>query len=124
MLQWWEDRARRHGVPPARMATWIRRKMGGHLVIWRCLCDGSFGCAAPCVLCAKQLAVYDFHIHCPLSASEWWHGRLSEAAAPQAKLTHAQRKTIGAGEFSKCATKAAAYRATELPPPGSRPPTK
>ena len=76
------------------MATWIRRKMGGHLLIWRCLCDGSFGCAAPCVFCVKTLAVYDFQIHCPLSASEWWHGRLGDAMAPPAKLTYAQRQAV------------------------------
>lgn len=81
-------------MKPHRVATWIRRKMGTHLVIWRCLCDGSFGCAAPCVFCVKQLMAYDLQIHCPINADEWFHGKLSDAMAPAAKLTYGQRNSM------------------------------
>ena len=68
--------------------------MGPHLVVWRRLCDGSLGCALPCGECARQLAVFDLTIHCPLGGGEWWHGRLGDATRPPSKMTFAQRKAV------------------------------
>lgn len=93
LLAMWEARARRHGVRRHNVATWIRRKAGSHLVVWRCLHDG-LGCALPCLQCARQLAAYDFKIHCPLSADVWWHGRIADVGRPASKLTLSQRKAV------------------------------
>ena len=94
LLASWRDRARRHGVRPDAVVAWVRRKAGSHLVVWRRLCDGSLGCALPCVACARELAAFNFTVHCPIGEGRWWHGRLGDVLAPPSKLTLSQRMAV------------------------------
>jgi hypothetical protein len=90
----WERQARRHGLRSHQIVTWVRRKCGPDLVVWRTLQDGSYGCATPCVLCQREVLRYDFRVHCPLSSQQWYVGRLDDAGAPVSKLTTSQRRTM------------------------------
>lgn len=91
LLGTWLQRAKKHNVPSHRIVTWVRRKAGAHITVWRTLADGSFGCAAPCVLCAKELMRFDLNLHCPINSVEWYQGRASDEGAPAPKLTTRQR---------------------------------
>lgn len=60
-------------------------------MIWRTRADGTLGCATPCVLCQRELRRFDLRVHCPLSAEDWFSGRLDEGNAPEPKFTSRQR---------------------------------
>ena len=94
LLHRFEEAARRHGVPAHSVTVWVRRKLGADITVVRQRCDGSLGCAAPCVLCAKQLLRFDLRVHCSLSSGALFSGRLTDCGAPRAKLTKGQRRAL------------------------------
>ncbi len=66
LLEAWVADARRHGVPAPRVVSWVRRKFGAHMTVYRCRKDGSLGCSTPCLLCSRELARFDIKVHCSL----------------------------------------------------------
>jgi len=97
LLDSWVEQARRHGLRPHQYRTWIRRKTGPDLVVWRCRMDGTLGCATPCILCQKELMRYDLRVHCSLGDT-WFSGRLDDKGAPACKPTAGQLKLL----FGQC----------------------
>lgn len=95
LLASWERQARQHGIPAHSITTWVRRKVGADVVVWRQLSDGSLGCATPCVLCHRVLVRYDLRVHCTLSGNTWFSGRMDAEDAPASKLTAGQRRLLG-----------------------------
>lgn len=94
LLQSYVDAARRHGVRQHRVTTWVRRKLGADILVVRHRSDGSLGCAAPCVLCRRELLRFDLRVHCSLSGGAFFSGRLSDAGAPEPTLTSGQRRML------------------------------
>ncbi|KAK9867686.1 hypothetical protein WJX84_003091 [Apatococcus fuscideae] len=92
LLEQWIQEARRHGVAHHKVVSWVRRKIGPDILIWRCRSDGSRGCATPCVLCHRQLCKFDLRVHCSLDAQQWFSGRLTDFDAPSPVLTSGQRR--------------------------------
>ena len=76
------------------MVSWIRRKLGGHIIVIRFRSDGSLGCTVPCVFCQKELMKYDISIHCVTTSGTWYRGRLNDANAPEACFTTGQRRML------------------------------
>ena len=89
--------ARRHGVPAHKIVSWVRRKLGPEVLVLRYRADGSLGCAAPCVMCARELNRFDLRVHCPDASGEWFSGRMSDTDAPPAFLTSGQRRMLNQG---------------------------
>jgi hypothetical protein len=73
----------------------VRRKLGADICVYRQLCDGTLGCATPCLLCQRELLRFDMRVHCSQTGTMWFSGRLSDAGAPLSQLTGMQRRTIG-----------------------------
>ncbi|KDD74807.1 hypothetical protein H632_c1061p0 [Helicosporidium sp. ATCC 50920] len=94
LLDSWVADARRHGVPGSRVVSWVRRKLGGDITVYRCRQDGSLGRATPCLLCSRELARFDLRVHCPLDDGAWFCGRVTDCGAPEAVLTSGQRRMI------------------------------
>lgn len=94
LLDAWVSEARRHGLRPHQFRTWIRRKTGPDLVVWRHRMDGTLGCATPCVFCQKELLRYDLRVHCSLTGEVWYSGRLDEQGAPVCKPTAGQLRLL------------------------------
>jgi len=97
-LSSWVQIARKHGQQPHKIVSWIRRKAGTDITVWRTLANGSFGCAAPCIFCQSELRRFDLRVHCSLSNEQWFSGRLTEPNAPAAKMTTQQRLNFGRKE--------------------------
>eukprot|EP00887_Chlorella_sp_A99_P006974 scaffold2.g6974.t1 len=83
--------ARRRGVPPHKIVPWVRRKLGGGLLVVRFRTDGSPACAAPCILCSKEIERFDLKVVCVGEDGGWFCGRLSDPHAPQQRLTTGQK---------------------------------
>ena len=83
--------ARRRGVSPHKVAAWVRRRLGGGIIIVRYRSDGSPGCTAPCTLCARELIKFDLKVCCLMEGGQVFCGRLSDPGAPPAKLSSGQR---------------------------------
>lgn len=94
LLDTWVAKARRRGMARHQIVTWVRRKVGAHVTVFRTLADGTLACAAPCLLCQRELVRFDLRVHCSLSPEQWWSGRLTDATAPPGKLTARQRMTM------------------------------
>lgn len=94
LLESWIADARRHGVPAFRVVSWVRRKLGSHMTIYRRRKDGSLGCATPCLFCSRELARFDIRVHCTLEGGGWFSGRVTDDGAPAAVLTSGQRRMI------------------------------
>lgn len=90
----WMHRAVRHGVSRHACVTWIRRKAGSTIIVWRKLSDQSLCCAIPCVFCARVLQRHGFRVSCTLSNSHWYHGYLSDDSAPESVMTSRQKYYI------------------------------
>lgn len=88
----WVQEARRHGVEKQKVVTWVRRKLGGDVLVWRFTADGCLAMATPCTLCCRELLRFDLRVHCSLGPDSWYSGRLNEAQAPQVGLTSGQRR--------------------------------
>ncbi len=82
--------ARRRGIAHHKVVPWVRRQLGGGIVVLRFLADGTAACSAPCTLCTQELRRFDLRVHCLQPGGEWFCGRLSEPGAPAAKLTNRQ----------------------------------
>lgn len=83
--------ARRRGVQPHKVATYVRRRLGGGVAILRFRADGTPGCSAPCTLCARELLKYDLKVACLMENGQVFCGRLTDPGAPPAKVTGGQR---------------------------------
>jgi hypothetical protein len=94
LLDVWVSQARRHGVRPHQFRSWIRRKTGPDIVVWRQRVDGTLGCATPCIFCQRELLRFDLRVHCSQAGQSWFSGRLDEAGAPESKPTGYQRKQL------------------------------
>ncbi len=95
LLSSWIHEARKHGQRPHQVKSWIRRKAGGTVCVWRHLTDGSLGCSVPCVCCRKLLTDHHLAVTCVVSAQgEWWTGRLDEPGAPASKPTSRQQRDL------------------------------
>jgi hypothetical protein len=89
-------------VPPKKLVPWVRRKLGGGVVIWRYTSDGGIGCAAPCLFCSRELQRFDLLVDCALGGGSWFHGRLSEPGAPKPQLTGGQQKVLRSQGWTLC----------------------
>lgn len=94
LLDAWVLKARKHGVASHAQTAWVRRKLGGHLLVWRTTADGHLACATPCIYCRREIVRYDVTIHCSQSSTAWYSGRLSSSAAPLPQLTSGQRRNL------------------------------
>eukprot|EP00884_Botryococcus_braunii_P023029 jgi/Botrbrau1/940/Bobra.0167s0051.1 len=94
LLELWTAEAKRHGVRAHSLVTWVRRKLGSDITVWRCRSDGSLGCATPCLLCRRELLRFDLRVHCPLDNGTWFRGRMDENNAPLPALTSGQRRQL------------------------------
>jgi len=74
------------------VVTWVRRKLGGDVLVWRYTADGVLAVATPCTLCCRELQRFDLRVHCSLGPDSWYSGRLNEAQAPPVGLTSGQRR--------------------------------
>ena len=92
LLESWVKDARRHGVEKHQIVTWVRRKLGGDVLVWRFTADGCLAVAIPCTLCSRELQRFDIRVHCSLGPDSWFSGRLNEAQAPPVGLTSGQRR--------------------------------
>jgi hypothetical protein len=90
-------------VPPHSVVTWVRRKLGGSIAVFRRRADGSLGCAAPCLLCARELQRFDLKVCCSLAPGEWFVGRLTDAEAPPPGLTSGQRRQFATWRLAAAA---------------------
>ena len=79
-------------MAPAKVVSWIRRKIGGHISVVRYRSDGTLGSAVPCVLCQRELKRFDLHVYCSIGGGDFFSGRLTEEGAPPAVLTAGQRR--------------------------------
>lgn len=87
--------ARRRGVAPHRLVPWVRRQLGGGMIVLRFRSDGSPGCSAPCELCARELERFGLRVTCLRPGGEgWFSGRLGEEGAPAAKPTNRQAREL------------------------------
>lgn len=91
LLAFWVDLARKHGVKQHQTVSWVRRKAGSQLCIWRYTCDGALGCSVPCVLCKPQLQKFGLRVTCVLASGAVFSGHLHEDSAPVSKPTLSQR---------------------------------
>lgn len=79
----------RHGVAPYATISWIRRKYGKSLYVWRYSnTETGYGISVPCVMCRQKLLPYDFDIHCVLSDGSW---NISKLDNLHSKPTSTQR---------------------------------
>jgi hypothetical protein len=90
----WVERARRQGLRNHQVVTWVRRKVGPNITVWRQHKDGSLACATPCLFCCRELARFDLKVHCSQGAGEWFIGKLEEPTAPEVRPTAGQIRTI------------------------------
>lgn len=97
------QQGRKAGVPPHKLVAWVRRKLGTNIAVWRHTSDGTIGCAAPCLFCARELQRFDLRVHCPLDAQGgWFSGRLGEPGAPQPALTGGQQRVLRQQGWGLC----------------------
>ena len=95
LLNLWIRQARVHGVKPHQVVNWVRRKLGADICVYRQLCDGTLGCATPCLLCQRELLRFDMRVHVSQTSTLWFSGRLSDFDAPLSQLTGMQRRSFG-----------------------------
>ena len=50
------------------------------------------GCSIPCHLCRRQIVEMDMTVHAVTNSGTWFHGKLTDDAAPPSKFTHGQVK--------------------------------
>lgn len=84
--------ARRRGIGPNKLVPWVRRQLGGGILVLRFLSDGTAACSAPCRECAREIERFDLRVSCLQPGGEWFNGRLCEPGAPPAKMTTGQRR--------------------------------
>ena len=65
------------------------------ICVYRQLCDGTLGCATPCLLCQRELLRFDMRVHVSQTSTLWFSGRLSDLDAPLSQLTGMQRRSLG-----------------------------
>lgn len=94
LLDSWIADARRHGIRAQNVVSWVRRKLGTDITVFRQRKDGTLGCATPCVLCSRELARFDLRVNCSLEGGRWFRGRVTDCDAPEAVLTSGQRRMI------------------------------
>ena len=87
--------ARRRGVAAHKLVPWVRRQLGGGILVLRFLADGSTACSAPCAACAREIKRFDLRVLCLQLSGEWYSGRLGVAGAPACTtLTTGQRREL------------------------------
>ena len=94
LIEGYKDQARRHGITGHRVNTWVRRKLGPRIAVWRFRADGSYGSAIPCLLCQRELVRFDLTVFYTQSTGAWTSGRpaLNSWDSEGAKLTSGQRR--------------------------------
>lgn len=92
LIKKWINIAKQHGIHPHKQACWIKRKIGGNIVIWRMLANGSLSVSIPCIFCKRQIVSIDLKVHCIDKSGNPFHGKLNENDAPQCCLTSSQKK--------------------------------
>ncbi len=90
LLDQWISAGRRQGVRPHQLISWVRRKAGADIVIWRRKADGTLGCATPCIFCKRELERFDLRVHCSQQTGRWFSGRLEGEGAPRSQPTTGQ----------------------------------
>lgn len=87
--------AMRHGVSRHSIVTWVRRKYGADVIVWRMLGNGSLGCSVPCVFCRREIVRFDLRVHVVIDNSlTWYHGFMTDNDAPPSKLTCGQKRNM------------------------------
>ena len=94
LLVWhWKRRARRKGVRGDKLVHWLRRKMGGIIVVRRPLAHaGRLGCSVPCLLCRDVLRALDLTVVCTALNHSTYVGKLDGPGAPPSRLTSGQQR--------------------------------
>jgi hypothetical protein len=90
LIRSWVSKAIRHGCRSSHVVSWVRRKAGSHISVWRFLSDGSMGCSMPCSLCRTELIRFDLTVH----FQHWegmFDGKMTDDGAPVSKLTSGQK---------------------------------
>lgn len=77
-------------MPPHKVVPWVRRQLGGGIVVLRFLTDGTAAVSAPCCSCVRELQRFDLRVSCVSPGGSWFHGRVGEPGAPPQKLTSGQ----------------------------------
>lgn len=97
VLEKWVRLASKNGIHPHSIIPWVRRKMGGYLVVRRSLCDDSPGCSVPCILCLREIQKYDLVVRCTFDAEDGrpciFEGKfVPENTPPPSVLTRGQKR--------------------------------
>ncbi len=99
LLSCWISDARKHGLRSHQIVTWVRRKVGGDITVWRYQKNGVLGCAMPCVFCARELRRFDMRVHCSQGGGDWFSGHLDQPQGagrgpPEARPTAGQIRSL------------------------------
>ena len=98
LLGFWIHKAHKHNVKPHNIVTWVRRKAGTELCVWRPIANGtSLGCSFPCFLCRQELLQFGLRVHCLTPDGKVYSGDLTEPDAPASKATRGQQLLLGIG---------------------------
>lgn len=92
LLSAWVEEARKAGQRPHQVVTWVRRKAGAAVAVWRTRVDGTLGCSVPCVCCSKELLKFGLKVYCVSSDGAWYSGWLDDPDAPRSQPTSGQRR--------------------------------
>ena len=104
--------ARRRGVAGPPGPAFVRRRLGGGVAVLRLRSDGSAGCSAPCLLCARELARFGLKVCCRTDSGAVWRGHVDDPGAPPPKVTSGQRTWLA--HWTTCRA-AQAGRRGEMP---------
>ena len=86
--------AEKRCIPPYKIKSWIHRKMGGVVSVFRFRADGTVGCCVPCYACRKELLKYDLVVHCLDPDGRLFCGKLDDEDAPPSQFTSGQRRNL------------------------------
>lgn len=86
--------AMKKGVHKDAIVRYVRRKMGGHLVVQRFLHDNTPARSVPCVLCRRVLEFYDLCVTCFVCKDSIFEGKLTDPESPESTFTSGQRRAM------------------------------
>lgn len=98
MISYLEREARRKGVKPHKMASWIHR-VHGNFVISRERKDGITGISLPCVICKKAMERY--RIQWVAYSGNVWVNNIQTDNIPKSKPTNKQIRHLGFSDNSQ-----------------------
>ena len=95
LLAWFVRSAIVHGVGRHGIASWVRRKAGNTIIVWRHTASGTLGCALPCPFCRKVIDRFGLRVKASIACDVWReYDSVSEIGGLR-NLTSAQRRSLG-----------------------------